>query len=107
MAEEINLKRMWADVFAQALKDLFPSSYKRSIAQDVYYKSAAWWFEERDDERFNSFHGLCDLLNMDPDKIRERITNDLPGIRVRIKKCERQTKRVNRIRIRGSYAKKI
>ncbi|EXI71419.1 MAG TPA: hypothetical protein PK440_20940 [Candidatus Accumulibacter phosphatis] len=86
-------KRLWIAVVQQAIDDAmgrgsFAPGSPEEI-QCVQREALRWIFHDRSSAA-NSFHSLCDLLDIDPDRARERLRQN-PAIRrgIASARCQR------------------
>ena len=61
-------KKLWTAVLMQAVKDL-----KKGRCKGGEYQPAIWFNDTNED--IQSFIGICETLNIDPDKTRTAIFN--------------------------------
>ncbi len=78
-------RRLLTAVMLQAIEDLNPTQeatgYENVAANKArVIRSATHWFKSPSDS-FNSFIGICEMLNMCPDTARRRIFNGKGGKR--------------------------
>ena len=64
--------QLWAHVLWQAVTDLVRSPDDQPSAIQVREEAAEWILCDAD--CVGSFRWVCDLMHLDPDKVRERIT---------------------------------
>jgi hypothetical protein len=69
-----SFKELWLHVLFQAMQDIIrPKGNPRE--KRLYRESALYWINDRENEEINSFIGICEVLNTDPDKVRVYILN--------------------------------
>ena len=85
-------KRLWIAVVQQAIDDAMgrasfvPGSPEES--QSIQREALRWIFQDRSPAA-NSFHSICDILDIDPDRARERLRLH-PAIRRGLARARRQ-----------------
>mgnify|MGYP001170121565 CR=1 len=77
------LKRLWIAVLHQAIEDA--KGYTRSAEKSAstvegVQRDALIWIFHDQSTAGNSFHTICDLLDLDPDQARQRLRR-VPAIR--------------------------
>ena len=85
-------KRLWIAVVQQAIDDAvgrtsFAPGSPEEI-QCIQREALSWIFHDRSPAA-NSFHSLCDLLDIDPDRARERLRQN-PAISRGLARTRRQ-----------------
>ena len=75
----LQLRKLWGAVMIQAIDDLkgvTDWADKNSVhIKGMRYQSALNWFMSTNTS-FGTFHWVCDLLMMDPGKIRDRLFHE-------------------------------
>ena len=80
--ESILCIKIWANVLERAIQDLYYvapetvddlTNQNSQITQELYWKSQAQaWFKSKKND-FNSFEGVCLILELDPSEIRRKL----------------------------------
>ncbi len=75
-------RALFAAILTRALKDIFKPTYDD---YDLYKKQALHWIEANDLESFTSFLNICDYLDIDVERIRRSVYNEMGKIELRTK----------------------
>jgi hypothetical protein len=85
-------KRLWIAVVQQAIDDAMGrASFAPGSPEEIrsnQREALSWIFHDRSPAA-NSFHSICDLLDIDPDRAREHLRQD-PAIRRGLARARRQ-----------------
>lgn len=71
MNEDDPFLNLWTAVLLQAVIDYVSNKGRTLVGDRRRFFSAQWWLFEDTSGRSNSFVALCDILALDPEKIRQ------------------------------------